>query len=247
MVQPRTESPFKTLIFAAVVAIVCALIVSSAVHWLRPIQFARASVDYARVILEAAGQEAGVAALDDDEVVNAFLAFEVRAVDIETGALTAELDPSAYDYRVRGTAELRERPRFMPLFLWWDEDRLERLVLPFYGPGMWSRIHGFVALESDLNTVSGVVIFDHGETPGIGDRIEDPEWLGQWRGKKLYDGKGRYRFHVDSNPSSGDARFAVDAITGATITVSGVEKAMADWFGEAGYAPALESLREELQ
>ncbi len=247
MSENRTESPLKTMVFATALAFACALIVSVAVHWLRPIQYAMASVDYARAVLEAANEAAVAGLLSDGEVVEDFLDFEVRAFDLESGEIKGAVDPDAIDYRQQLIASPGQRPDFMPVFLLWDDGRLDRAVLPFYGPAMWSDIHGFVALEGDLSTVAGMVIFDHGETPGIGDRIQDPEWVASWRGKRLYDDVGKYRFHVDSNPSLDAAAFAVDAITGATVTVDALDRAMADWFGADGYQAGLAELREGLR
>ncbi len=92
-----------------------------------------------------------------------------------------------------------------------------------------------------------MVIHDHGETPGIGDRIQRPAWLDSWRGKRLYGPDGGYRFRIISNPGQDQAPHAVDAITGATVTVVAVDAALAEWFGSDGYAPVLQSLREARQ
>lgn len=244
MTAPRVERPLTTVAFAVSVAFVCALIVSTVVYLLRPIQFAVASLDYTRAVLVAAGIVAAGETPSDGSIIDGFLAFDVRIVDLEKHGFTDTLDPAAYDYRVQVREGQRDRLRFMPVYLKWQDGRVASAVLPFYGPGMWSTIHGFVALGTDLATVSGVMIFDHGETPGIGDRIQNPEWLAGWRGKRLYDDEGRYRFHVASNPATSAKPFAVDAITGATVTVEAVEAAMAQWFGEEGYARFLAALRE---
>jgi len=241
----RTETPLGTLGFAALVGFTCALIVSAAVYWLRPIQHALASIDYARAMLEAADPAGGVAQWPDRRVVDAYLDFEVRIADLETGDFAELLDPAGYDYRAQLRAGERERLRYMPVYLRREGARLVGVVLPFYGRGMWSMIHGFVALDADLATVTGVSIHDLGETPGIGDRIQDPAWLAAWHGKRLYDGQGRYRFHVDSAPPPEAAGFAIDAITGATVTVRKLEQALAQWFGPEGYAPVLAILRAE--
>ncbi|HOB35567.1 MAG: FMN-binding protein [Firmicutes bacterium] len=62
-----------------------------------------------------------------------------------------------------------------------------------------------------LNTeaeVQGVYIFSHSETPGLGDRITDPAWLSQFKGKG-----------IDDPIASGTD---VDAISGATSSSTAV-------------------------
>jgi Na+-transporting NADH:ubiquinone oxidoreductase subunit C len=238
------ESTLKTLGFAVGVAFFCALLVSAAVHWLRPIQFAANSIGYTRAILETARLVAAEDALTDREIIDRFLDFEMRVIDLETGRFADLMTPATYDYRTEVNAGRTEHPRYMPAYLLYEEERLTLMVMPFYGPGMWSTIHGLVALEADLATVAGVTIHDHGETPGIGDRIQAPEWLAGWRGKRIYDPDGNYRFQVKALPDPDLAPYTVDAISGATITVSAVDQAMAQWFGSTGYEPVLATLRE---
>ena len=68
-----------------------------------------------------------------------------------------------------------------------------------YGPGLWSTMLGYLAVEPDGNTVRGLRFYEHAETPGLGDQIDKPAWRALWAGKQLY---GRRR------------RAAIDVITG---------------------------------
>jgi len=49
---------------------------------------------------------------------------------------------------------------------------------------------------------------------------------------------------VRARPRPEELPFAIDAISGATVTVNALEEAVARWFGADGYAPVLEALRE---
>ena len=42
-----------------------------------------------------------------------------------------------------------------------------------HGAGLWSTLYGFIALESDGNTVAGLGFYEHGETPGLGGEVAD--------------------------------------------------------------------------
>ncbi|GIS02472.1 MAG: hypothetical protein CM15mP103_10230 [Gammaproteobacteria bacterium] len=46
-----------------------------------------------------------------------------------------------------------------------DAGGLDKIILPIRGYGLWSTMYGFMALESDGNTVAGLGFYEHGETP----------------------------------------------------------------------------------
>ena len=50
----------------------------------------------------------------------------------------------------------------------------QRLILPIEGKGLWSTLYGFLALNADINTVEGIVFYQHAETPGLGGEISPP-------------------------------------------------------------------------
>lgn len=252
-----SESVPRTLAVAAGVALFCSLLVSSAVYWLRPIQLAYSSVERNRAVLVAAGLAERGAELADRELRDRFLRLEPRLVDLDAGRF-ASADASviaSYDYRAAAEdpersrsippgediASLGQRPALMPVYLLRDGGDLERIVLPVYGQGMWSTIHGHVALEADLTTIAEVWFYEHGETPGIGDRIQNPEWLAQWDGKRAYDADGSVPIRIGGETTADASR--IDAITGATVTVTAVGRFVRYWLGPGGYGPFLASLR----
>jgi Na+-transporting NADH:ubiquinone oxidoreductase subunit C len=250
------ESVAKALGVAAGVAFFCSLLVSSAVLWLRPIQLAYASLERNLAVLEAAGIAAPADALAESEIVDRFLDLDVRIVNLDAGAFSAEVSPVSYDFRsaiddpdqtvaVPGeldTASLGRRPALLPVYFAMDGSRIERIILPVYGRGMWSTIHGFISLRGDFATLEGAAFYEHGETPGIGDRIQDPAWLAQWRGQRAFDDSGRLVFEIGAAPGEG-----IDAITGATVTVTAVENLVRYWLGANGFGPFLAAMRSETQ
>jgi Na+-transporting NADH:ubiquinone oxidoreductase subunit C len=121
---------------------------------------------------------------------------------------------------------------------------LERIVLPVHGKGMWSTIYAYIVLQSDLLTVAAIAIHGHGETPGIGDRIQDPGWLASWQGKRLYDATGQVRIQVTKDTSI-EAEYRIDAISGATVTSESVGELVRFWMGPEGYQPLLQRLGQQ--
>jgi Na+-transporting NADH:ubiquinone oxidoreductase subunit C len=221
------------MLIAVGVALVCSAMVSTAVFLLRPIQAAYGAVERNRAITLAAGM--ATAEAPDDEVVAAYLDLEAIVFDLETGEIAGDMDGRSYDH---WQSESGEPPRFVPVYLSTDGDSLERIVLPVDGQGMWSTIRGYIALEPDFDTVASLVIHQHGETPGIGDRIQQPEWLALWRGKRLHNELGKLSLTV-SNDIAIPEQHRVDAITGATVTSQAVGRMIGKWFGPEGYGTTL--------
>ncbi len=255
------DSVARTLGVAAGVAIFCSLLVSSVVLWLRPIQLAYQSIERNRAVLEASGLIEPGLDIAEREIVDRFLILETRIVDLDSDAFSDAVSPITYDFRAAindpdqtepvqselDTASLGRRPFYLPVYLMLDGQRIERIVLPVYGQGMWSTIHGFISLQADLATIQGVSFYEHGETPGIGDRILDPVWLAQWRGQPAYDDSGQLAFRIGADGASPAANAGIDGITGATVTVSAIEDLVRYWLGDDGYGPFLADLRSEAQ
>lgn len=100
-------------------------------------------------------------------------------------------------------------------------DGSEKYVVPVYGMGLWGPVWGYIALDSDRQTVYGAYFNHQGETAGLGGEIKDSKtWQAKFRGKKAFaDGKVALGVKKTvEHPAS-----EVDAITGATLTSNGVD------------------------
>jgi Na+-transporting NADH:ubiquinone oxidoreductase subunit C len=146
-------------------------------------------------------------------------------------------------------ASLGRRSRYATVYMVLKDDgELDRIILPVHGTGMWSTMYGYVALESDLNTIAAATFYEQNETPGLGDQILRPEWQAQWTGRRIYDEVGDLRFAVNHGkvePGSSTWLYEVDALTGATVTADAVTAMMRYWFGPHGYHDFLDELREQ--
>ncbi len=98
-----------------------------------------------------------------------------------------------------------------------------KYVLPVYGMGLWGPIWGYIALNADRQTVFGAH-FDHeGETAGLGAEIKDSKaWQAKFEGKKIAD-EGKVILGVKKAADGPDPTCEVDAVTGATLTSAGVD------------------------
>ncbi len=223
--------------------------VSGAVYVLRPMQSGYALLERNRAIVGLAGLSNTPSQLPDAALVQAFLDLDARVLDLQTGQFVAGLNGHAFDHWRETLADLPDDQRtvpdsrIVPVYFARRNGALERLVLPVHGQGMWSTIYGYVALEADLNTIAGVVFHRHGETPGIGDRIQDPAWLASWRGKQIYDRSGSTQIRVARRGVETDVH-QIDLITGASVTSEAVGRFVNDWFGVDGYGPWLGRLQQ---
>ena len=143
-------------------------------------------------------------------------------------------------------ARLGRRENYSQVYLVQSpQGEIEKVILPIRGAGLWSTLYGFIALESDANTVAGLGFYEHGETPGLGGEVDNPRWIAHWPGKQVYrDGDvalGLIKGSVD--PSSPKARWQVDGLAGATLTARGVTNLVHFWLGENGFEPFLNNLK----
>ncbi|MFZ2652955.1 MAG: FMN-binding protein, partial [Burkholderiaceae bacterium] len=138
-------------------------------------------------------------------------------------------------------ARIGRKPNFARIHVQRRDGQLELVVLPIWGKGYQSTIHAYLALRGDLMTVASLKVVEHGETPGIGAKIEDPAWQALWPGKQLADDSGAIRLAVARGAAT--TVHEVDGITGATRTGRGLTQMIRFWLGADGYGPVLESLR----
>ena len=249
------DSISKTLIVAFSLCIVCSIIVSAAAVILQPAQEANKSLDRKRNILAAAGM------LDDSKSVDELFAqISTRVVDLRTGKFTEDVSADSYDQRkaakdpsasdalpaAEDLAKVARREHYAVVYLVESAGGdIEKIILPIHGYGLWSTLYGFIALESDGNTVAGLGFYEHAETPGLGGEVDNPRWKGTWPGKQVYrDGEveiGLIKGSVD--PASSDAAWQVDGLAGATLTARGVTNLVQFWLGKNGFEPFLNNLQ----
>ena len=116
------------------------------------------------------------------------------------------------------------------------------------GYGLWSTLHGFIALKNDFKTVVGLGFYQHAETPGLGGEVDNPRWKALWPGKQVMDSEGQPAIRIvkgNVDPASPQALHQVDGLAGATLTSNGVSHLLNFWLGPKGFGPLLAHLREE--
>lgn len=246
------DSRAKALGVAFLVALVCAASVSVTSVLLKPRQQAHL------VAAREANLAAMVAALPGlDEILRASGAQSLQTVlvDLRTGTIERGADAAAFDYVAAqtdpaqstalppeaDTAGIGRLPNRAPVYLLRGTEGLALVVLAIYGTGYQSTIRAFLALEGDLNTVAALTIHEQGETPGIGTRITNPEWMGLWAGRQVANAEGEVVIRVVRGAAA--SAFEVDGITGATRSTTGVSNLVGFWLGPQGFGPFLARLK----
>lgn len=118
--------------------------------------------------------------------------------------------------------------RRLPIFVC-DIDNEVKYIVPVYGAGLWGPIWGYVALDSDGDTVYGAYFSHSSETPGLGAEIATSTFQKQFEGKKIYmNGAFRSIDVMKAGQHPHDGAEYVNAISGGTITSKGVQSMLAD-------------------
>ncbi len=248
------EDPVKIFGVAFLVALASAVLVSVASVTLKPFQDAHLEAEraarMAAMLDRLPGMRDVMAELEVD-------ALETRLVDLATGAFVSGVDAEAFDPIAAAAdpeasvaipaeadvAALGRRAMLAPVHLLQRDGELLLIVLPVSGKGYQSTLRAMLALNADLTTVSALVITEQGETPGIGARVEDPDWLALWPGREVADADGKIVISVVRGAATGPHE--VDGISGATVTSNGVSNMLKYWLGAHGFGPFLARLRAE--
>jgi Na+-transporting NADH:ubiquinone oxidoreductase subunit C len=258
---PRLDSTRYTVLFAAGVSVVCALMVTAAAVGLRDRQQVNAVLYKQKNVLLAAGLAQPGQNLSAADVQKVFdQRINVRAVDLKSGQLVPEttLDAKTYDQRKArndpgmssaappNEAQVARIPRYGTVYeVKADDGQTELMVLPIEGMAMWGTVYGMLAIDRDANTVRGLTFYEQKETPGLGGEIANPKWLALWKGRKAYDADWAPQLTVikgTAGPPDKDPH-QIDGLSGATITSNGITRLVRFWLSADGYGPYLKSLK----
>ncbi|MBN2591211.1 MAG: FMN-binding protein [Sedimentisphaerales bacterium] len=108
-------------------------------------------------------------------------------------------------------------------------------ALPIEGQGFWAKIKAVIGIAADKKTITGFVVYEQTETPGLGAEVAKKEFTGQFenleistQGKPITFRRAREELQIGQ----------VHAVTGATQTSTRLEKIINDnleqWLGRVG-------------
>ena len=215
------DSNAYTFGFAAAMVVVVASVLAFTASSLKDLQQENVRKEKMQNILATIGIETdrdGAEVLFNDHIVSQ-LALR------NDGSVDEDVDPFS---GIKLALELKKDPseqRF-PLYLA-NVKEASYYIIPLRGSGLWDAIWGYIALESDRNTIKGAV-FDHkAETAGLGAEITQQWFMNRFVGEKVFDNDGKL-VGISVSKTNNDPKdldkddHEVDAISGATITGDGV-------------------------
>ncbi len=211
-----------TFKFAAMVTIVCSVLLAGAATLLKPRQVANELLDKKKNILSSVGITGEQSDLSREQIKEIYEEKIKELVIDEGGNIVEGKRPIDIDPK--------KDKNLYPVYESMEDGQITSYIIPISGKGLWSTIYGYLALKPDLNTVQGITFYKHGETPGLGGEI-DKEWFtDNYKGKKIRDENGNLvsvdiiKGDVEEKYPEDEAVHYVDGISGATITCRGINE-----------------------
>lgn len=207
-----------TFMFAAIMVVVVAAVLSYAATTLKPLQEENVRMEKMQNILSSIDINK-----TREESAEVYPTYITQQLILSDNQLKEGIDA----FNVDMAKEVKKDPleRNAPLYIA-EKDGEKYFIIPLQGTGLWGPIWGYISLKSDLSIYGAV--FDHAkETPGLGAEIKTDAFGSQFKGKRILDDNGNL---VGIDVRKGDANDAneVDGISGGTITSDGVERMIQD-------------------
>jgi Na+-transporting NADH:ubiquinone oxidoreductase subunit C len=223
-----TNKNSYTIIYAAVMVIVVALLLALVSSGLKETQTTNVKLDKKKQILSALQIN-----LEDQDAAALYDQYIVKELVVNTKAETlSEVRGQAFDIDVvKETAKPLE-DRQLPVYVAQMEGQT-KYIIPLRGAGLWGPIWGYVALNDDKNTVFGTYFSHASETPGLGAEIALPKFQQEFVGKHILNDRNEFvSIAVMKAGQNSDTQEQVDAISGGTITSKGVEAMLLNSIGQ---------------
>lgn len=220
------NSNLYTITYAAVMVILVAIGLAFTSQALREDQRKNENVDKMQQILRALkvddSKEKAIATYNE-VITDAFLVDEAgnivegsNGIDEKSPAFTMEIKSMGRDGK-------------MPVFVA-NVEGTTKYVLGLYGQGLWGPVWGYVSLDEDKTTVHGIDFSHASETPGLGAKITEEDFRGQFPQKKIFNDQGNYTSVAVIKPGAHvpAGQDYVDGISGSTLTCKGVHNMLFD-------------------
>lgn len=217
-----------TFVFAVIVCVVSAVMLSVFSEGLRPQKELNEELDVKKNILKAVVLKEPIAPkMKGAEILNVYNGKIEEIVIDKEGNVVAGKTPK----------QLTEKDKDLyPLYIYKEDGRVMAYAFPVVGQGLWSTLYGYLAVEADATTIRGVTFYKHGETPGLGGEIEKEWFQNNFKGKTVYSVKEHkltptvvVKGKAADVVGKDELGYHVDGITAATLTGKGVTELMARW------------------
>lgn len=199
----------KSILFALITAVICSLLLTAGAAGLKRRQLENIEVDKKKNILRAVGL------IENSQQISKQTIQELYKKSIRS----LRVSP---DGQIINSSAAPEKS--LPIYLYVEDRDVAAYILPINTRGLWGKIFGYLAIESDGSTVAGFTVYKHSETPGLGGEIEKDWFQKNFEGKQILDRMGNLvsvsiakGYLPDSFPKDKLPNY-VDGISGATLT-----------------------------
>lgn len=190
----------KSIIFTLILCVACSLMLTTASTSLKPIQEKNIILNMQQNIIKAAGLVKDGEPLDKEITAKLFM----------EQIIEASLDTD------------KQKLNFYLIYN--KSKEIIGYILPLESKGLWGKIYGYIALKKDGKTVSGVSIYQHQETPGLGGEIDKSKFLNDFKNKLILSENNEFtgieiaKGKASNSIPKDKQKHYVDGISGATLT-----------------------------
>ena len=223
-----TNKNSYTIIYAAVMVVIVALLLALVSSGLKETQTTNVKLDKKKQILSALQIN-----LEDQDAAALYDQYIVKELVVNTKAdILSEVKGEAFDIDIVKEAAKPLESRHLPIYVAQLEGQT-KYIIPLRGAGLWGPIWGYVALNDDKNTVFGTYFSHASETPGLGAEIALPKFQQEFVGKHILNDRNEFvSIAVMKAGQKSDTQEQVDGISGGTITSKGVEAMLLNSIGQ---------------
>jgi len=199
----------KSILFAAVLSLVCGSLLTLASTGLKEYQLKNIELDKHKNILKSVGLMDGQDAVSQDTVGQLY-SENIRQIWID---VDGKIVP-----------EQRKGKNDLPVYLFSQQGKIQTYIIPIHSRGLWGKISGYMAIKNDGATISGFTVYSHQETPGLGGEIEKKWFQNNFKGKKILDDQNNFvsiaivKGSVKERIPENRRKNFVDGISGASMT-----------------------------
>lgn len=220
----NTNSNTYIIVYSVVMVVIVAAVLAVASLSLQKRQAENELREKKSNILQSLGYDPENGAAAFEAALNAFDS-QMKSYVVDAEGKKNEVEAAEAFSMIATNKDMRDNYDAGRMVLFQAEDG--RVVIPLVGMGLWGDIWGYVALDDDFDTVSGIVMAHKGETPGLGAEIATPGFQQRFVGKKLFR-DGEFVSITLRKGGAKEPEHEVDAITGGTKTSDGVTAMLRD-------------------
>ena len=237
----NTDSNKHTYLFAAIMVITIAFVLSFTSESLKELKADNIKKEKMQNVLSAVG--INVSRDESEELYTQYIIEELSLTN------NGDIDNAVSAFNINLALEIKKdiNTQRFPLYVA-NVDNNKYYIIPLRGNGLWNAIWGYMALKEDINTIKGVSFGHKAETAGLGAEITQDWFTNSFVDEKILNDSGDfvgvYVTKTNNDPENTDKNDnEVDAISGATITGDGVSDMIKERLGK--YLPYFNNLTNE--